>query len=133
MKKRVRKDLDIDIIEFCFEYGKEAFYNHHVVPRVMGGTKTVPLCLLCHGKCHDLNCAGGGLVRMGLKKRKEEGLSLGRPPFGKRWYQDYLIIDELEQRTIDRILFLVEEGKSSYQEIADDLNGKGFKKRNGKV
>jgi hypothetical protein len=36
----------------CFECGAAAQHHHHVVPRSLGGTKTVPLCALCHGKAH---------------------------------------------------------------------------------
>lgn len=39
----------------CFECGKPAQVNHHVIPRVMGGTKTVPLCDKCHSLVHDSN------------------------------------------------------------------------------
>jgi 5-methylcytosine-specific restriction endonuclease McrA len=36
----------------CFECGAPAAHQHHVVPRSLGGTKTVPLCEGCHGKVH---------------------------------------------------------------------------------
>jgi len=31
----------------CFECGKPAEHDHHVVPVVRGGTRTVPLCSEC--------------------------------------------------------------------------------------
>lgn len=37
----------------CFECGRDAHHQHHVVPRSRGGTKTVPLCVDCHSKAHD--------------------------------------------------------------------------------
>ncbi len=37
----------------CFECDKPAEFNHHVVPRSKGGTRTVPLCAKCHGKIHN--------------------------------------------------------------------------------
>lgn len=39
----------------CFECGNEAAEDHHVIPKVMGGTKTVPLCTSCHMKVHGLD------------------------------------------------------------------------------
>ncbi len=39
----------------CFECGKQATENHHVIPKVLGGTKTVPLCTKCHMKVHGLD------------------------------------------------------------------------------
>ena len=39
----------------CFECGKEATEEHHVIPKSLGGTKTVPLCTKCHMKVHGLD------------------------------------------------------------------------------
>lgn len=39
----------------CFECGNPATENHHVIPKSLGGTKTVPLCSLCHMKVHGLD------------------------------------------------------------------------------
>lgn len=39
----------------CFECGEIATEDHHVIPRVMGGTKTIPLCTQCHMKVHGLD------------------------------------------------------------------------------
>jgi len=55
-------------------------HQHHVIPRIMGGTVTVPLCAECHGKIHNLNFRDHSiLVKKGLKKAKKEGKILGRP------------------------------------------------------
>jgi hypothetical protein len=41
----------------CFECDKQDtdIHYHHVVPHVLGGTKTIPLCVVCHGKVHNKN------------------------------------------------------------------------------
>lgn len=39
----------------CFECGDHATEQHHVIPKVMGGTKTIPLCSRCHMKVHGLD------------------------------------------------------------------------------
>ena len=65
----------------CFECGDPSESNYHVVPKILGGTKTVSLCLTCHGKVHDKD-----LVKMkklsneGIKRAKREGLYRGRRP-----------------------------------------------------
>lgn len=41
--------------EQCFECGEPSRHEHHVVPRKLGGTKTVPLCRRCHAKAHGCN------------------------------------------------------------------------------
>jgi hypothetical protein len=37
----------------CFECGKEASIEHHVVPHSLGGRRTVSLCVECHAKVHS--------------------------------------------------------------------------------
>ena len=47
----------------CFECdSEENIHNHHVIPKILGGTKTIPLCALCHGKVHDKD-----ILKMDLK------------------------------------------------------------------
>ena len=64
----------------CFECGAEAVENHHVVPRVLGGTRTVPLCAVCHGKAHAMergdHCR---LTVLGIKLARERGVKIGHP------------------------------------------------------
>lgn len=38
----------------CFVCGNPETENHHVVPQISGGTKTVPLCSKCYMKVHGL-------------------------------------------------------------------------------
>lgn len=70
--------IDTDV---CFECGKPSGEMHHVIPRVRGGTKTIPLCVECHCKVHDLKNRPDHkkLVIEGLKKAKERGVKLGTP------------------------------------------------------
>lgn len=39
-------------METCYECGKPAERDHHVVPKVLGGEKTIPLCNACHKRAH---------------------------------------------------------------------------------
>lgn len=64
----------------CFECGSDYMIeNHHVVPRSVGGTKTIPLCVICHGKVHDRNFVKHReLQRNGIEKAKRLGKYKGR-------------------------------------------------------
>jgi len=63
----------------CFECGAEAEYDHHVVPRIRGGTKTVPLCGVCHALVHerDKPMSTSQLTKEGQAKAKARGVKLG--------------------------------------------------------
>lgn len=56
----------------CFNCDNVAEHLHHVVPKVKGGTKTVPLCTDCHSKVHDTTMATSYLTKLGLMKAKAE-------------------------------------------------------------
>lgn len=65
----------------CFECGCDGeIHNHHVVPKILGGTKTVPLCPSCHGKVHGLDFLNHKkLTKEGLVNAKNRGVKLGSP------------------------------------------------------
>lgn len=69
----------------CFECGNPASHHHHVIPRSLGGTKTVPLCESCHPRAHGEN--GYWNTSELAKKRKQEMRARrqwtgGSAPFG---------------------------------------------------
>ena len=39
----------------CFECGNNAEEEHHVIPRSLGGSNTIPLCKDCHKKAHNIS------------------------------------------------------------------------------
>ena len=81
----------------CFECGDPAQHEHHVVPRVRGGTKTIPLCLKCHEKCHDKKMAHPDLIKAGLRRARERGVDMNKGHRRQaRKYQKYL--DEMKPR-----------------------------------
>lgn len=69
----------------CFECDAPADHEHHVVPRVFGGTRTVPLCHTCHGKAHG-RARGfrdtSELTKTALHERKARGVKLGGAALG---------------------------------------------------
>jgi len=78
----------------CFECDNEAKHMHHIIPKILGGLKMVPLCEKCHGIIHNINFVNHGkLVKEGLKKAKESGVILGR----KRTRDSIRIIELLKE------------------------------------
>ena len=71
----------------CFECNtKKSIIHHHVVPKSIGGTKTIPLCEDCHGLVHDKNLTHMNELKL-KKQRKiaEKGFfPIGACPFGYR-------------------------------------------------
>jgi len=68
----------------CFECeSTNEVEEHHIIPRSLGGKKTIPLCGICHMKAHGVKAKRrnnlSSLIKNGLQKRKEKGLSVGRP------------------------------------------------------
>ena len=65
----------------CFECGTtDDLQEHHVVPRLRGGTKTVTLCHSCHMKAHGRDSKGVNhkkLVKESLSNAKLRGVKLG--------------------------------------------------------
>lgn len=65
----------------CFQCGKKAIHNHYVVPRMLGGTKTVPLCTKCNilaGRRRK-GTSQGLLIKEGIAFARIRGVALGRP------------------------------------------------------
>lgn len=65
----------------CFECGTtDNIHQHHVVPRTLGGTKTIPLCEKCHGLIHGMNFSDHStLTKIGLDNARKRGVKLGNP------------------------------------------------------
>lgn len=73
----------------CFECGAPATCEHHVIPRSLGGTKTVPLCGSCHSRAHGLPGETWGshsaLTAAAMGAMKAAGLYCGGTvPYGYR-------------------------------------------------
>lgn len=66
-------------MKHCFECNEPATEEHHVVPKVLGGTKTISLCAPCHGKIHGIDRVRHmELQRIGIEKAKRGGVYKGR-------------------------------------------------------
>jgi len=125
--------LSADQTKLCFECGKKATYNHHVIPRSLGGKKTIPLCSTCHPKAHGQkgHWQVGELVRQAHAKLKAEGKWLGGvTPYGFELKDGRLTPLPLEGETI-RQIFTLDIIGLSWRQIAKHLNEKGIPTKTG--
>ena len=81
-QQRFRAPLKINTD--CFECGDYAVTFHHVVPMTRGGTRTVPLCGMCHAKAHhrEANMDTATLTKAALNAKRRRGERAGRIPYG---------------------------------------------------
>lgn len=65
----------------CFECGSsQRLHDHHVIPKSLGGDRTVKLCEKCHGTVHGKNFMHHkSLQRLGIERAKANGTVFGRP------------------------------------------------------
>jgi hypothetical protein len=117
----------------CFECGAPAECHHHVVPRVFGGTKTVPLCDGCHSKAHGVDGRKAwtkSVTRAALAAKQRRGELTGTAPIGATVAEDgrTLIPDPVELGAVTLIRELRADGLS-YGKIADELNRRGVPAR----
>jgi hypothetical protein len=113
----------------CFECGQPAEHDHHVVPRSRGGTKTVPLCDVCHGKAHHRrkNMSSNRLTKNALQGKIGRGERCGRLRFGHDLAPDgkTLVANPREQAAIASMRRWHSEGRT-YREMVAMLTELGI-------
>ena len=126
--------------EICFECGSdENIHHHHVVPKIKGGTKTIPLCQLCHAKVHGDHMLR--MQRLAWIRRKQKGKELldkglktnwGRPVGTKEDTHKFLskpknkeIVEYLENKfTIKKIMEITGASNKTIIKIKKILHSK---------
>ena len=100
----------------CFECGSsKRLNNHHVVPKTLGGTKTIPLCEKCHGLVHGRKFNTKFLTKIAMsKKRKQNYIISGFIPFGyKRSVCDKKLVKiHFQQKIIKDIVKMRKNGET---------------------
>lgn len=118
----------------CFECDQPAEHDHHVVPVSRGGTKTVPLCGICHAKAHHLdgNMAHRHLTKAALAAKLARGERCGKVRYGYDLAKDgiTLVRNEREQRAIVAMNEWRAAGKT-FREVAELLNESKIKTKAG--
>jgi len=121
----------------CFECDAPADHHHHVVPRSLGGRRTVPLCGACHARAHGLDdrtwAGHAGLTRAALQAKKARGELTGTAPYGYRVASDGLTLEEdpVEAQAVAMLWGLRATG-ASIRKIADELTARGVPARGGR-
>lgn len=105
------------IVKKCFECDSELHVqDHHVVPKCLGGKRTIPLCEVCHGKVHNMNMTSRfALQRIGIEKAKNEGKYKGRKCNSKNSVDDILSKHQ-------NVVVLLNENRLSIRKIAKITN-----------
>lgn len=100
----------------CFECGDTGnLHNHHVVPKILGGTKTVPLCEKCHGHVHGRHMVNHArLAAIGMEKARQRGVRFGRRPGTGETPEQFL------EKHVEIVRCVT--NKVSVRRIADRLN-----------
>lgn len=118
----------------CFECGAPAEHDHHVVPKSIGGTRTVPLCGSCHSKVHKSSnlVTTSKLVRRALQTKKENGERIGTVMYGYSLGEDGKTLEsnEREKYIIASVCTLRRQGWA-LRKIASLLDSVGLAPRSG--
>jgi len=110
----------MDIIintKICFECGSDKnVHQHHIIPKSLGGTKTIPLCETCHGRVHQKDLVKfNNLAKEGRKRYVENGGKLGRKGGSVESIERFM--SKLTNKEIERLL----NEKYSIRNIATKL------------
>ena len=87
----------------CFECDAPAEHDHHIIPKSLGGTRTIPLCVACHSKVHGRSLTHNALVRQGQARARAEGKTWGGSAKGRRL--------SVTEEIVVRVRILKAEGK----------------------
>jgi hypothetical protein len=117
-QKYIWKDDKLVLKDECFECGSsENIHYHHIVPSTMGGTKTIPLCIVCHGKVHNRDFTRHKVLqRIGIERAKENGVFMGRAIGSHETPEQFL-----NKPKIKRAVELLNEGKLNLRKISEEV------------
>jgi len=123
----------------CFECGsKEDIHHHHVVPKSLGGTKTLPLCSKCHSLVHGKDLTSTSrLTKEALDKRRLEGKAVSSAPYGLTKTDNNDLIPDPQEVAILRLIQKfrntpygkAKNRKTPWHVVASQLNERGIKTR----
>jgi hypothetical protein len=131
-------------METCFECGSDSnIVNHHVVPQSRGGTKTIPLCQVCHDKVHGhktpRDISVSQLTKEGMERARARGAKIGCTPDEAPKLVRAMNIGATRKKEefCKKIMPLVEQlqknGCDTLQSIANELNRQRIPTRTGKT
>lgn len=100
----------------CFECNSTFLVEeHHIVPKILGGTKTIPLCINCHGLVHNRDFVKSRtLQKIGIEKAKKEG----KYKNNGRYNKIETIEDFMKKQKVKKICVLRCTTNLSFRDIA---------------
>lgn len=122
-------------MKLCLECQAPAEHDHHIIPRSLGGTATVPLCSVHHAMVHGAPglVSTAKLTSLAMQKKKAAGLYTGgRPPYGFELAADgSLVAVEAEQKVLALVREYHGAGMRPHS-ISKRLEARGITSRGGK-
>lgn len=93
----------------CFECGSGGeIHQHHVVPKSLGGTATIPLCVKCHKLVHSTgNLSLSALIKEAYRRQNQ------------REYEAEMLAQDLRRKGL------------GFRKISSELASKGYLNRHG--
>jgi len=117
---------------YCYECNsREDLQEHHIIPIILGGNKTITLCGNCHSKVHGGKFTKlSNLIKTSLKDKRNSGVRYTRSLFGFDFQNHNMKLNLKEQKIIRKIFKMYENG-FGYTEISNFLNKNGHRIKNG--
>ena len=121
----------------CFECGiKEYIERHHIVPKSKGGTKTIPLCYICHRKVHgedpEKQLCNSTLTKEGIERARKRGAKLGNRTNLKEAQEMGRAKSQSNANEFSLSLSNLIMNDKTHSEIARQLTNQNIKTRRGK-
>ena len=113
----------------CFECGEPAVVEHHIVPRIREGTRTVDLCEKCHNKAHnrDDNLSLISLTKDALKQKKQKRERIGSIPWGYELSKDKIhLLPNINEQKMINIAKKLRNSGLSLNKIGRELISMGY-------
>lgn len=117
----------------CFECGGPVEHHHHVVPKSMGGTRTVPLCEKHHGMLHGVSFRTSALTRAALKAKRARGERIGAVPYGYSATQEGRLVPNAAEQWIITIVRELRAAGVSLRAVVSELARRGKVSRTGRA
>ena len=120
----------------CFECEKTEdqieVHDHHVVPRSMGGVKTIPLCYVCHAIVHDRSAVSiKELTKAALQNKKSRGERVGTIPYGFKMGEGSKLVECPHAQDVLSMVRNFRADKMTWDQITIELNTQGIYNRKG--
>lgn len=126
-------------LDFCVACGaKKDLHNHHLLPRVKGGSddekNLITLCHPCHRTLHGVFKDSWGnhseLTRAGVQAKKDAGKQWVSVLYGWDFDDDGKARKNKEEQKAIRLMMRMRAKGETFSAIADELNTRGIPTKN---